>query len=513
LKDDHKNKSNIALPTWGVVIGLFILLKLVLLVAMRHHPINSDGVLYIVAAQKYADGLWREALAIHPMPLYPLLIAAMQLIVRDWVWAARLLSFLALGLAMIPLYRLAKELFDEHAAWWACLAYSLAPAIHKWTLGVIRGPMFVLAFTWAAYLGYRSIRHPSLGTILLSAAASWLAFLFRIEGLILIIVIPLLLFVYGLREPELRRPLFKGVLVWLLVVLILVGSAVAVVGVKLNNYNNLNKIESQVQALIDYRLLDSYERIYQQLKSLEEETIFPGGRQNYVEIARHYMFLVYWLGLFESYIKVLYPLFLIPLIIALRNHPWRPRAFILVLVAAYLFMIYYHLVARDFIQSRFLFAPAVLLYPWIGAGFVQVWSRLRGGRRLQRLIASVCMAALLCFPLAECIGKMAKVDPAIYQAGKWLSQLPGVEDVKWVSTDRRLPFYAGVGWTFKHFDKDEYSGLEDYALAIGADIVTVRTSQDNKHLIPQMLAFQRCRTIESERTVVAVFCSLAWHAP
>jgi 4-amino-4-deoxy-L-arabinose transferase-like glycosyltransferase len=511
LIDLVKAKSNTTLRNRAVVIGLFVFLKLTLLVVMRHHPINSDGVLYIAAAQKYAAGLFREALSIHPMPLYPMLIAAMQLIVPDWVWAARLLSFLALGLVMIPLYRLTTELFDERVAWWACLAYSLAPAIHKWTLAVIRGPLFVLTFTWAAYFGYRSIRDPSLKTILLTAACSWLAFLFRIEGLILLIIIPVLLSIFALLNPGSRRPLFKGVIAWLLIILILAGSAAAIVGVNLKNYNNFKKIEAQVEALSNYRVLDSYDRIYQQLKSLEKDTIFPGGKQNYVEIARHYIFVVYWFGLLESYIKVLYPLFLIPLILALRKHSWRPRAFILTLVGAYLCMIYYHLVTRDFIQSRFLFAPAVLLYPWIGAGLNQIWSWSQDNARPSRLGVYLCIGVLLLFPLGGCIGKMTRTDSAIYDAGQWLRQLPGIADAKWVSTDRRLPFYAGVGWDFKHYDKDEYSGLQEYALALKADLVTVRTSLDNNHLVPQMTAYRVCRTVSSERTVVVIFCSPSWY--
>jgi hypothetical protein len=41
--------------------------------------INHDGVLYITAAQKLAEGAFREALAIYRMPLYPLLIALTHL--------------------------------------------------------------------------------------------------------------------------------------------------------------------------------------------------------------------------------------------------------------------------------------------------------------------------------------------------------------------------------------------------------------------------------------------------
>jgi hypothetical protein len=38
--------------------------------------------------------------------------------------------------------------------------------------------------------------------------------------------------------------------------------------------------------------------------------------------------------------------------------------FVLCLAGFYVFMVYLSLIERDFMQQRFLFAPACLLYPW-----------------------------------------------------------------------------------------------------------------------------------------------------
>ena len=54
--------------------------------------LNFDGEIYISAARKYAAGMYREGLAIYPMPLYPYLISLMHKIIPNWVLAGRLIS-------------------------------------------------------------------------------------------------------------------------------------------------------------------------------------------------------------------------------------------------------------------------------------------------------------------------------------------------------------------------------------------------------------------------------------
>ena len=116
---------------------------------------------------------------------------------------------------------------------------------------------------------------------------------------------------------------------------------------------------------------NNYHLLYEQLKALEDTSPFFNDKQNFAEIARHYIFVIYCFGVIESYIKIIFPLFIIPLLWGVKHKLSRTRVYLLVLVILYLLMIYYSLLERDFIQKRFLFAAVFFSYPWIGLGLAQ----------------------------------------------------------------------------------------------------------------------------------------------
>jgi Dolichyl-phosphate-mannose-protein mannosyltransferase len=89
--------------------------------------LNFDGEIYISAARKYAVGMYREGLAIYPMPIYPYLISLMHSIISNWVLAGRLISYFSMTLTVIPLYLLSKDLFNRRASFWGCVAFILLP--------------------------------------------------------------------------------------------------------------------------------------------------------------------------------------------------------------------------------------------------------------------------------------------------------------------------------------------------------------------------------------------------
>ena len=98
---------------------------------------------------------------------------------------------------------------------------------------------------------------------------------------------------------------------------------------------------------------------------------YPSKYQSLIEITRHYMLVIYLIGLLESFIKALFPLNFIPLVVGFKN--WRKRhgVFVLLLAGSYLLLSYYFLITRDFIRVRYFLTPVLLLCPWIGLGMRQ----------------------------------------------------------------------------------------------------------------------------------------------
>ena len=139
------------------IIFISAALKLLIFWALSDTPINSDGVLYISAAQQFAEGNFKEGLSLYPMPLYPVLIAIVHFIIPNYVMAARLISYTSLVLMVIPLYHLINHLFGRGAAFWGCFAFVLAPIPNGWVVDVIRGPSFVFVLAWAVYFALQAV--------------------------------------------------------------------------------------------------------------------------------------------------------------------------------------------------------------------------------------------------------------------------------------------------------------------------------------------------------------------
>ena len=177
--------------------------------------INRDGVLYITTAQLFSQGHFQEALARFSLPFYSFLIAVVHGLVPDWILAARLISMTALILAVIPLYRLTTALFNPRAAFWACLAFAVAPLPNGWAADVIRGPLFVFIFAWAVYFCLRAIQTQKWWFFLYAALFSGVSILLRIEGVIIIPVYFVVIVLSMAWDGAARVELCKGLVVWL----------------------------------------------------------------------------------------------------------------------------------------------------------------------------------------------------------------------------------------------------------------------------------------------------------
>ena len=170
----------------GFIFTLCISAALKTIVALFNKPFNSDGVLYISAAQYFATGHFKEGLDLFPMPLYSLIITAVHFIVPNWEVAAKLISITSMVLATIPLYLLTTELFNRKAAFWACLAFAVSPLPNDWAVDVIRGPIFVFFVLWAVYFAQNAIISKRPIFFFLTAFFSCVSLFLRIEGVIII---------------------------------------------------------------------------------------------------------------------------------------------------------------------------------------------------------------------------------------------------------------------------------------------------------------------------------------
>lgn len=160
--------------------------------------LNNDGVLYIEAARKFADQEWQKGFALYNWPFYSLLIAALHVIsglsLQD---SAHILTVAFFALTSAGLTLLVKELGGERRVMIAAAVLLFcSPYITRSLLPmVIRDHGFLSLHVWSLVFFLRFYQHSDFKNALGWSAAAMLATLFRIEGIIYLVLLPAVLLV------------------------------------------------------------------------------------------------------------------------------------------------------------------------------------------------------------------------------------------------------------------------------------------------------------------------------
>lgn len=501
----------------GLLYIICISLTLKAFLFMSDSVVNKDGLLYIAAAQKFAEGLFSEGLSIYQMPFYPLLIAIVHFLIPDWVTAGRIISVAFIVCTLIPLYLMSKELFDRKAAFWACLAFAVTPVPNGWADSVIRDPGFIFCMAWAVFFALWAIQSQRIIFFVAAVLFSWVSILFRLEGLIFILFFPLCVVALCFKRENDKVRLLKGVFLWILFPLLFSGVFIAVFGWNgIISFNRSGDIITQAQKFLRLDFLDNYFYISEQLINLEKYSLYPGGKQHLVETARHYIPIIYLFGLLEILIVVLFPLFVVPLFWGFKDSMQKNRIFALSVFFAFLFMAYYFLVNQDYIQKRFLSIPALLLYPWIGAGMQRFFEYLSGRFSKKVLVAVFILFFIL--PVYQCFEQEWKEDRSIMAAGKWLAGQGKLSECKIITSDKRFLYYSGREFWFINgssgtdgdvfynvSENNNLNYMEQFALQQKIDIMVFKIPE--KNIPPQFKYFKKIKEFKDRKNVSYVFSS------
>jgi hypothetical protein len=242
------------------------------------------------------------------------------------------------------------------------------------------------------------------------------------------------------------------------------------------------------------------------LKKFEAIMPYKGNVQNFIEIVIHYMPIIYLLGLLESLIKALFPLYLIPLAVGLWHSRKRNGAFILLLAGCYLLICYYYLIRMDSIRVRFLLAPAFLFHPWIGFGLDRLCSYVRGSSR-RRLFTLLLVILLALLPVYRSLKIIWKQDDVLLKAGKWIATVPQFKAASIITTDRRVPFYAGRGADFFFYPDPDYPKMETFAAIRDMDLLIIKTSKREKNHTPRFKNYRKVEEFVGVKDIVTIYSS------
>src|SRR5262245_35499662 len=141
-------------------LGMLLLLALALRIAaaVNTKVINHDGARYTMSARAMLAGDLDSALNVEPRmpPLYPILIAQLSFVTGDLGLAGVAISVLCGTLLVIPLYLMARAIWDDRVAFLAGLVVAILPDLVLVSGDVWTEPLFLLCFfssiacTWFA---------------------------------------------------------------------------------------------------------------------------------------------------------------------------------------------------------------------------------------------------------------------------------------------------------------------------------------------------------------------------
>ncbi len=468
-----------------VVINLIIKFTMLALSPV----VNKDGALYLLCAQFISEGHLKHALNLFPYPLFPYLIAGTYKVLHSWKLAGYLLSTLPAAIAVVPFYEIVRNVgFDKKTALWSSLFFMCSPFPNEFSVWIGRDGLFWLltltsiALFTRAFFYSLSPKHWVSGLLV-----SCLAFALRLEGIVLLVIG----FTGGLILVRKRRP---GLLPLLVAMPVIAFVFTLLLPSDVKTHLRLNQLYDQLVSICNLEFLTNYRLIYNTLK--EVQSGLPGGRwaENFIEVARHYMIVVYFIGLMESLVRVLNPFFAPFIIYGLvksndvLNNSGNLRIrkgpiWILFLTVVFILPPFWQLITRNYLSHRYVFIPAFLLFTFSGVGWLYLTRYIEANwfthsRVMLFLLITMFFGGSLIYT-AKRIYKIGHQNKIILKAVEDMKNkgVPGPH--KYLSNDPRIVFYLSKKDTFLHLIDPNPSLAEKIFSQKGIKYVILTTSAKN----------------------------------
>ncbi len=233
--------------------------------------INSDGIRYIESARLFIEQGWSAGFNHYHWPFYTLLIVSLsKLLFIELETAAYVLNTILLGLLTFMFVRCARELGGDKKVTLAAAILLLTHVTLNEFRDLIVRDFGYLAFSFTAF--YYLLKHKIIGAnrdALAAGAAMVVATLFRVEGVVFLILGPLILLWQSI---PLQKRLRSCLLVWMpaiiLAVITMIGISLLSEGGGLVN----NKLSESIW-IINNTLLSASQGISDKARILEETVL------------------------------------------------------------------------------------------------------------------------------------------------------------------------------------------------------------------------------------------------
>jgi 4-amino-4-deoxy-L-arabinose transferase-like glycosyltransferase len=388
--------------------------------------IGTDSPKFLKMARLFQEGEFREALRMYYHPLYPLLVGYVDHISGMGLEvAATSISILLGSLGIVPLYRLAELAMGPKVAIMAAFTYAFLPRLVSVESEIMTEGLYIFLFLSALYLGWIGFRERSISHLACAGLLSGAAYLTRVEGLILLLVVGWGM-VFVIREKVFGPGALKvagGLLVFVSTFLLIASGFLLWVRSELGYWGYTTKWSARI-TLED---VPTYEHPPGRPERQKE------WKKSLGELKGAVLFSLYLLlrssqGLF---------IFLVPLVFSRKRGQGDipARLFLASLILVYLLGLTLGGYKGVTLTHRHFLLPLVLGMPWLGLGML----RLIESR--YRVPSLVLILLLVCGGLAENLRPRRYLHTAFKEAGKWLKR-NSLKGAVVLSTKEAIGYYA-----------------------------------------------------------------------
>lgn len=207
-----KNKIvNVRVVILGALTFLSFLLRLL---ASSSEAVHPDSCLYLSFTKSILRGKFSfdfsEGVETILPPLYSISIAAVKFIAGDIELSGVLVSAVAGALLIIPVFYLAKAIYNERAAWIGSILVFISPILIHWSRAMLTESLFITLFISGITMGLYALEKRKRFFFFLSGALIGLSYMTRVIGLVAIPVLGLWMIYYLFKPGEKVGSLVSG---------------------------------------------------------------------------------------------------------------------------------------------------------------------------------------------------------------------------------------------------------------------------------------------------------------
>ena len=475
-----------------ILTALFVGALAVRGIAILQTPvIANDSIFYIKTAKLFFNGAYRHALMLCSFSILPLLIAIPYKIVGDWVITGQLISTLCGALTVIPLYLLARRIFNGGIALYGAIFYIVCPSLVQFSAEVLRDIPFIFFYVSALWLAYTGIKNEKGWYLCLSSIFTAVSLLIRREGLLLLIIIGLFLLWKVIRG----RVSWKKATIFLSSFLLCLICIFLLLGIVTKEMRGLSSLYERVK--VEWKVSFEETTIKNIEMDVEEKNLSPQGRI-FFQLAKQYRLSIYLSHIiYKSISAFAVPIFLLFLFgfIKRKKMEYRGDEFLLISIwGVFLIAFLFQLNNANYFATRYPFPAIVPSLIWSGVGFVEVreriirWMQTKDYRFRDRAIRwmTPLLLIIICVPLLTAALAPHRRDKVeLKEIGVWLREHGYAHSIIVGQYNFiRLAFYADGD--FFGLPEGSYQEIMKFAKEKEADLL-VLNEKTIDHLSPGFL--------------------------